>query len=173
MTVYDTRTATFIESDCLYLCLSANWKTKEIGLAYTNKQLNLLPTFKNRPLPVQIPISCVSWGRKSGQQWACLSSGQCCGWGLSSSCPLLCGAWLPGESLHDQPGPLALADVALDLRVAAVCVYQYPPPRSCSWTGVREAQGNSAFSSSSALSEAQTGPDWQTTDATAPLTNSS
>lgn len=60
----------------------------------------------------------VSLGKEnpSGQQWAYLSSGQCCESGPSSKCPLSCEAQLSGESLSDQPGPWAFEYVELDLK---------------------------------------------------------
>lgn len=66
-----------------------------------HKQLSLLLTLKNCGHFMYKSRFPVSFGEENqtGQQWACLCSGQYCQLELSSSCPLFSGAWLSGESL--------------------------------------------------------------------------
>lgn len=57
------------------------------------------------PFHEQVQFSCSSWGRNQmGWQWACLPQA------------LGGGAWFSGESLIDQPGPLAFEFATMDLK---------------------------------------------------------
>lgn len=100
------RMATCVGHYCLYICVEMLSGKPKTCVACTNSWSCCL-RLKIGAISRTIRISCFSWEENPiGQQWACSSD-----WAVAA---LWCGAWLFGESLSDQPGPLACEFATLD-----------------------------------------------------------